>query len=298
MESRALRIRLALAVALGVPTALFAGVFEIDQRCVAVGCFPGDLAGFPVTISSPGEYRLTSNLDTRFSPSPADLTAIQVTAGGGVDIDLNGFEVRGPVSCVAGTSTCSPVGFGGGISGNTGTSVRDGTVRGFAQNGVSTGGSARIERVRTWDNGHHGIYAGGEGAVVVESIAFRNGDEGIHTYRYATIRGVTVARNGDRGIHAEQSSRVEEAIAWSNGGHGITTDVVMSVYFSVSNQNVGSGFGGYPLVCVADANIGYGLRSGLDTELAIQDVFWSNVAGAIEPGAFSLGQNNCNGSAC
>ena len=83
MESRSLRIRLALAVALGVPTALSAGVFEIDQRCVAVGCFPGDFAGFPVTISSPGEYRLTSNLDTRFSPTPADLTAITKSVGPG-----------------------------------------------------------------------------------------------------------------------------------------------------------------------------------------------------------------------
>ena len=38
------------------------GALEINQACVAGGCFPGDTAGFPVTIATRGNYELTSNL--------------------------------------------------------------------------------------------------------------------------------------------------------------------------------------------------------------------------------------------
>jgi hypothetical protein len=49
------------------------GVLEINQACVSVGCFPGDLAGFPVTISSTGSYRLTSSLDVTGEGSPQNV---------------------------------------------------------------------------------------------------------------------------------------------------------------------------------------------------------------------------------
>jgi hypothetical protein len=40
------------------------GQLEINQACaVNTGCFPGDDPGFPVTITQPGSYRLTGNLD-------------------------------------------------------------------------------------------------------------------------------------------------------------------------------------------------------------------------------------------
>ena len=61
-----------LAPALGPAPALAdAGRLEINQICaVETGCFPGDAAGFPVTLTTPGSYALTGNLSLALeSPS-------------------------------------------------------------------------------------------------------------------------------------------------------------------------------------------------------------------------------------
>ena len=71
------------------------GVFEVNQSCALVGCFPGDNPGFPVDIALPGSYRLTSNLDLR----SINASAIRVTSSfPGAEIDLNGFALLGPGS--------------------------------------------------------------------------------------------------------------------------------------------------------------------------------------------------------
>src|SRR5215472_16787685 len=80
------------------------GVLEINQVCATgPGCFPGDSAGLPVTITTAGSYRLTSNLTV---PN-ATTDGIDVNADN-VTIDLNGFIILGP--CVG--SPCSPTGAG------------------------------------------------------------------------------------------------------------------------------------------------------------------------------------------
>ncbi len=59
------------------------GVIEISQtQAEAGGVTSGDTPGFPVTLSAPGSYRLTSNLDVRNEPSPADISAIVVEVAG------------------------------------------------------------------------------------------------------------------------------------------------------------------------------------------------------------------------
>ncbi len=47
------------------------GVILIDQsKAMAGNITPGDAPGFPVTISQPGSYRLSSNLDvSKFGPN-------------------------------------------------------------------------------------------------------------------------------------------------------------------------------------------------------------------------------------
>jgi hypothetical protein len=41
------------------------GRFEINQSCVATGCFPGDAAGFPVQTQANESYVLTSDIAVR-----------------------------------------------------------------------------------------------------------------------------------------------------------------------------------------------------------------------------------------
>lgn len=79
-----------VALALLGPFALASdGVMEINQTCAAgPGCFPGGSPGFPVTLTSPGSYRLTGNLNSE-SIQTISLQANQVT------LDLNGFMISG-----------------------------------------------------------------------------------------------------------------------------------------------------------------------------------------------------------
>ncbi len=63
---------------------------EINQACAALGCFPGDPAGFPVVITTPGSYVLTGNLGVQ----NLDSQGISIQIDGVLIIDLNGFEIK------------------------------------------------------------------------------------------------------------------------------------------------------------------------------------------------------------
>ena len=101
------------------------GVFEINQSCaVNTGCVTGDTAGFPVTITTTGSFRLTGNLTV-----PNENTdGISISANS-VSLDLNGFEIAGPTVCQSLPVTCTPAsGTGSGVDSNgfVGTSVTNG----------------------------------------------------------------------------------------------------------------------------------------------------------------------------
>lgn len=50
--------------------------------------------GFPYRITQPGSYRLAGNL-----VAPLGKTGIDVSAGGSVSLDLNGFSISSAASC-------------------------------------------------------------------------------------------------------------------------------------------------------------------------------------------------------
>ena len=87
---------MALSAWLVVTAAAADGVIEINQAgAMQGGVTAGDTAaGFPVTISEFGSYRLTGNLTV----ADAGTTAIEVTSGD-VTIDLNGFIISGMTTC-------------------------------------------------------------------------------------------------------------------------------------------------------------------------------------------------------
>jgi hypothetical protein len=103
-------VRLALVsvlAALAAPALAGDGVLEINQTCaVKTGCFSGDTAGFPVTISAAGSYLLTSNLvvpDENKSGLPFASSTVS-----NVSIDLGAFEIHGPVVCSGTPLSCVP----------------------------------------------------------------------------------------------------------------------------------------------------------------------------------------------
>ncbi len=148
------------------------GALEINQACVAEGCFSGDTAGFPVRITNPGAYRLTSNLDTQGEL----VRAISISNVDGVDLDLNGFTVSGPQTCQYDQSTeevmCSiREDFGLGLIRVFGRNhtIRNGRVTGGLSRGISlsgtTGGPHLIENVHFSENGQRPTFASGDGSI-------------------------------------------------------------------------------------------------------------------------------------
>lgn len=197
------------AAALAAPAAhgrTPAGLVDIDQaRALAGNITPTDPAGFPVVISQPGSYRLTSDLQVADpSTSGVVITSPHVT------LDLNGFTIRGPVTCTgeATVLTCSSDGMGTtrgfGIHvhlpntfGST-VLVRDGTVAGFAGHGVYGGAGMRnvdVHRMRISGNGQAGVFSAGS---VTDSSISRNRGQGLTFVQRAM--GNTITYNRDWGM--------------------------------------------------------------------------------------------------
>jgi hypothetical protein len=173
MARRAAAFALALAAVLPRPAAAADGIVEINHACAtAGGCFAGDAAGYPVTITAPGSYRLTGNLTV-----PAGANGIEVTNG--VDLDLAGFEIAGPVSCLLGCPAASPgSGVVSGAFGGNQCAVSNGKIRGFGEDGVRLGLQADVRRLRVTDVARDGISLSG-GSVAADNLINRIGRNGI-----------------------------------------------------------------------------------------------------------------------
>lgn len=187
------------------------GVIEINQSCVAVGCFPGDAARMPVTITEPGSYRLTSNLAGELG-----LNAIEITLPGmgpGVTLDLNGFEIAGVSGSLDGIRVTGWA--------TRSVTVRNGTVRDFGGDGIdlAIANGALVEGIHARENGERGIATGGAG-VVRNSVAWGNGDSGISVNNSGLVENCIGESNTLAGIYA-YGATVRGSVARSNAYYGI-----------------------------------------------------------------------------
>lgn len=252
------------------------GVVEINQTCaVQTGCFAGDTAGFPVTISASGGYRLTSNL---VLPNE-NTSAINVT-GSDVSIDLNSFVIQGPVVCSGFPVACTPrsgAGFGIFAAGLTpaGVSVRNGSVRGVGANGLHLGTQAVVTQVRSHSNGSSGITTG-YASTVSESSAYDNGDTGIIAGTGSAVSHNVVFNNGTYGIFAYGGSTITDNSVAANRLDGILTEGGCKVTGNTSRQN---------------SRFGLGLNGSAYSGNVVSD----NIAGTVD-GGVDLGSNSCNGT--
>ncbi|MBK7950010.1 MAG: right-handed parallel beta-helix repeat-containing protein [Deltaproteobacteria bacterium] len=189
-----------IAFLAGVPASASDGVLEIHQTCaVTGGCFPGDTAGFPVTISTSGSYRLSSNLTM-----PDQFTSGIVVNASDVSIDLNGFAIIGQIVCAGAPLGCTPsTASGTGIS-NINTfrlvRVRNGTIRGMGDDGVALGQDAEVTGLRVTSNRGSGIEVA-RGSVVSGNLIYENGASGLFLVQgNASVTKNVIARNGTNGI--------------------------------------------------------------------------------------------------
>lgn len=279
------------------------GALEINATSAAAGSVtPGDASGFPVTLSIPGRYVLTGDLIV----SSPGTHAVEIVADG-VTLDLNDFSIRGPVSCTPGSPPqCSPSGVGVGVLGTVAyTVVRNGSVRGMANDCIRLGASARILGVVVAECGDDGIEAGlfatvrdvqsqlavddgitvGGSSRVLDCQAFSNGDYGIATSSHAIVSRSQVAGNGN-GILVT-NGLVRESTIVGNSGSGVLVDGAASIVGNLVSQNQGnaiSGIGGGnrdSAVVALNAITGnqFSGISFFNDLLAVQNVVSGNIAG-------------------
>ena len=193
------------------------GVIEISQTCaVGPGCFSGDSPGFPVTISVAGSYRLTSSLVV----PDDDTDGIRISTSD-VGIDLNRFAVIRS-ACLNQNSICRPnSGTGSGIETTTtnsrGISVRNGSVTGVGDIGVSLGEQAEVSDLLVRWNGGAGIVVG-LGSKVSDTVVFGNGSDGIDSDSGSSVSDNTIYDNDGDGIETGSGCSVQRNTVRSNLG--------------------------------------------------------------------------------
>lgn len=224
--SRTLR---ALALALSLPLAAGAAQAQttIDQAKAAAGnVTPGDTPWFPITITKPGSYILTGNLDV-----PYNVNAIVIDAEN-VVVDLNGFEIRSMGSCerdgVSGVVICDGISLSlqqqleySGVRINKPYAVvRNGAISGFHGHGVSSyAGNLSLDRLRVHDNRYHGVLAMGAGNSVTNSHLAMNKSSGLFGVS-VLIDGVVARENGEHGIEVSHGL-VSRTLATQNRLQGL-----------------------------------------------------------------------------
>ncbi len=223
-------LRTLLTVTLTAAVALAAdGVIEINQtRALTGNITAGDEPGFPISLNAPGSYLLTGSL----SVDEPDMAAIEITVSN-VNLDLNGFTVRGPARCANGFSggqlNCGPKGDEGyGIAIATppgspvivGGSVSNGTVRGMGSSGIFVEAvGISLSDISVVENAGDGIRHVGESLTVRDCTILGNHQD-VGLIIVGVAENNTVSRNGQIGIIAERSRILGNTVS-NNGQTGI-----------------------------------------------------------------------------
>lgn len=203
---------LALAPVLAGSALASDGTLEINQVCAAqTGCFAGDAPGLPVTVTSPGSYQLTGNLDL-----PDVNTSGIVVTGPDVSLDLNGFGIRCP--------SCAGSGSGIGIDADAASDnlrVQNGSIVGVGSFGIrSLASHGRIKGMHIRGVGGTGIFQSGFDARVEDCTLVFIGNFGISVGQWSVIEGNHLRTIGGVGI-VSQDGRVADNLVAGSGSDGI-----------------------------------------------------------------------------
>ena len=183
---------IALSTDLLAPGMASAAAIRIDPNRIS-----DTSTGFLVTISKPGTYQLTGNLNV---PN-AGTTAIEINADN-VTIDLNGFSIQGPTRCSPRPVSCSPTGPGNGVHAvlRENIVITNGSIRGMGNLGIYLETkSVRVDKVNLVGNG--GGAAALFGGSISNSVAEANGGAGIFGLDIK-VRGNLIRDNRLLGLEA------------------------------------------------------------------------------------------------
>ena len=259
------------------------GTVLINQSTITNGLPNCPTGGhFPVVICQAGSYRLSGNLTVDENTDAIHITADNVT------LDLNGYAVLGPATCVQiFPVTCSTTGTGVGIlSNNNSISVSNGAISGMGFAGVRILGSGtRLDGLRVANN-----------AGVCPSCSIGGDPGGIIIDQDGIISNCTVTSNASDGIDAFGGGTLHlNAVSW-NGGFGIfggAVDSNNSVDFN-GQDGITNAVLAVNNSIVANRGFGFSCPSGSANCGFEGNMFFLNHLGAVKNGT-SMGHNSSGG---
>lgn len=309
------------------------GILEINQACaVQTGCFAGDLPGFPVRITSPGSYALSSDLVVE-----SGVAAILYSASG-VWLELNGFTVSGPNTCTGSGETLSCIGPNSSPGIGCFSSLPDcerftvqgGRVRGFGSQGISASARARIHDVVVENNGLAGVSVG-DGSIMTSSTSRRNAEAGVFlddgyiidrssmdgnrlagllVFEGGIVLNARADGNGSSGLLIGDGSIIRGSNAHGNRGDGITAEPGCLVRQNVASANGLPASVGFSAQIRLDPGGGTSVDgntvtadSAVGLSLSADDAYRDNAITIPFPGSsvffgLNLGGNACGGAPC
>ncbi len=215
----------------------------INQSKAQAGLGNGDAAGFPITITQPGSYRLTGNLLV-----PVGTPGIQIAAPG-VVLDLGGHEINGQLPCSTSTICVKPDGvpYAHGIAADntsadaTAPTIRNGTVTRFPGNGIYlslSGGT--VENMNLLANGLDGITVNnstGRASATLRHIRVMANRRDGCSLENALLDNSSCDFNGRYGILAS-NARVQNSFARKNNYAGLQASGIVISGGSQYQDNV------------------------------------------------------------
>ena len=195
-----------------------------QDKAIKGSVTPGDVPGFPITITLPGRYVLTSNLYPK-GEGGIEIWAYDVT------IDFNGFILHGEFQGRQGIRAAI---------GNT-VKVMNGVIAGFQRVAIIGGHSWVIENMRISANGGAGIWLL-DFARIQKNTVTLNGSYGIRCRNGCLVEGNVIGENAG-GVEINSGAVLGNTI-YRNEAFGITAATLAPVAFGNNmlwGNNGGSG---------------------------------------------------------
>jgi hypothetical protein len=176
-----------LAISFVVGSAQSASAMETEvalneDMAIKGGITPGDAPGYPITITHPGRYRLTSNLYP-----PGEISGIEIKSYG-VTIEFDGFILSGDSQGDFGI-------FGSAVNN---VMIMNGFITGFKNPAIIGHDSWIVENMRIANNSY-GIKLGDYARVLRSTITW-NAAYAINCENYCHAEGNVISNNYE-GVH-------------------------------------------------------------------------------------------------
>jgi hypothetical protein len=220
-----------------------------QAKALAGKVTPGDAAGFPVTLSAAGSYKLAGNLTPGLNHNGI------VAASPDITIDLNGFRISGGPAGGASNALIGIVDQGDRLT------VKNGTIGAFETSGIEAPYRAYliVENMRIIDGGIGINNTGGSFGRIQNSTVASNAGTGIFCGSSCQVEGSVVSNNGNFGVQLLSGTVLENTI-FSNKFQAIYVPTSVVTVGAGNNTMINNNSGGqqtyggiaalHPNVCV------------------------------------------------